>query len=139
MKKIDVITKIELNRLKKPLEHVEFEFSDSEKINPEKIIQGIIKLVRMILHQIDSSPLIMTVSLIKKKTFKVSFYGYQLNDWIQNLSKIYYDYLRKVSPKITGNMSYLMIETSDDVTVEGVLKKVHLHDFKSIFYLFQLD
>ena len=70
MKKIDIITKIELNRLKKPLDQVEFEFSDSDKINPEKIIHGIIKLVRMILHQIDSSPLIMTVSLIKKRPLK---------------------------------------------------------------------
>jgi hypothetical protein len=139
MKKIDVTTKIELNRLKKPLDQVEFEFSDFEKINPEKIIQGVIKLVRMILHELDSSPLIMIVSLNNKKSFKVSFYGYQLKDWIPKLSRIYNDYLRKISPKIKGDMSYLLIETSDDNKVEGVLNKVYLHDFKSIFYLFQLD
>jgi hypothetical protein len=139
MKKIDVTTKIELNRLKKPLDQVEFEFSDFEKINPEKIIQGVIKLVRMILNKIESSPLIMTVSLINKKTFKVSFYGYQLKDWVPNLSEIYTDYLRKVSPKIKGNMSYLLIETSDDIKVDGVQKKVFLHDFISIYYLFKFD
>jgi hypothetical protein len=139
MKKIDVTTKIELNQLKKPMEVVDFMFSGFGKINPEKIIQGVIKLVRMMLHQKDSSPLIMTVSLNNKKTFKVSFYGYQLKDWVPNLSKIYDDYLRKISPKIKGNMTYLLIETSDDIKVDGVQKKVFLHDFISIYYLFKFD
>jgi hypothetical protein len=139
MKKIDLKTKIELNQLKNPLEVVDFIFSDIGKINPEKIIQGVIKLVKMILHQKDSSPLIMIVSLNNKKSFKVSFYGYQLKGWVPNLSKIYTDYLRKVSPKIKGNMTYLLIKTSYDFKVEGVLKKVYLHDFKSIYYLFKFD
>jgi len=139
MKKIDLTTKIELNQLKKPLEVVDFMFSDIGKINPEKIIQGIIKLVRMLLHQKDSSPLIMIVSLNNKKSFTVSFYGYQLMDWVPNLSEIYSDYLRKVSPKIKGNMSYLLIETTEDLVVVGVQKKVYLHDFKSIYYLFRFD
>jgi hypothetical protein len=139
MKKLDLTTKIELNQLKKPLEVVDFTFSDFEKIKPEKIIQGVIKLVRMILHQKDSSPLIMIVSLNNKKTFTVSFYGYQLKDWVSKLGKIYHDYLLKISPKIKGNMTYLLIETSDDIKVDGVQKKVYLHDFKSVFYLFKLD
>jgi hypothetical protein len=139
MKKIDLITKIELNQLKKPMEVVDFIFSVIEKINPEKIILGIIKLVRMLLNRIDSSPLIMIVSLYGTSTYKVSFYGYQLKDWVTKLGKIYHDYLRKVSPKIKGNMTYLLIETSDDIKVDGVQKKVYLHDFKSVFYLFKLD
>ena len=139
MKKIDLTTKIELNQLKKPLEVVDFMFSVIGRINPEKIIQGIIKLVRMILHQLDSSPLIMTVSLNNKKTFTVSFYGYQLKDWITNISKIYNDYLRKISPKIIGYMTYLFIESIDDIKVEGVQKKVYLHDLISIYYLFKFD
>jgi hypothetical protein len=139
MKKIDLTTKIELNQLKKPLEVVDFMFSNIGKINSEKIIQGIIKLVRMLLHQKDSSPLIMIVSLNNKKSFTVSFYGYQLMDWVPNLSEIYSDYLRKVSPKIKGNMSYLLIETTEDLVVMGVQKKVYLHDFKSIYYLFRFD
>jgi hypothetical protein len=139
MKKIDLTTKIELNQLKKPLEVVDFMFSNIGKINSEKIIQGIIKLVRMLLHQKDSSPLIMIVSLNNKKSFTVSFYGYQLMDWVPNLSEIYSDYLRKVSTKIKGNMSYLLIETTEDLVVMGVQKKVYLHDFKSIYYLFRFD
>jgi hypothetical protein len=93
----------------------------------------------MLLHQKDSSPLIMIVSLNNKKSFTVSFYGYQLMDWVPNLSEIYSDYLRKVSPKIKGNMSYLLIETTEDLVVMGVQKKVYLHDFKSIYYLFRFD
>lgn len=123
MKKIDLTTKIELNQLKKPLEVVDFMFSCFGKINPEKIIQGIIKLVRMILHQKDSSPLIMIVSLNNKKSFTVSFYGYQLKDWVTKLGNIYHDYLRKISPKMKGNMTYLLIESSDDIKVDGYIKK----------------
>jgi hypothetical protein len=121
------------------MEVVDFKFSDKGKIKPEKIIQGIIKLVRMLLNRIDSSPLIMIVSLYGTSTYKVSFYGYQLKDWVTKLGKIYHAYLRKISPKIKGNMTYLLIETSDDIKVDGVQKKVFLHDFISIYYLFKFD
>ena len=125
-----------IRRLNLPLEVVNYSFKIKRKKEIERIINGIIKLIKYsTLMVTDSIPLALNVD-IGTDEVSVNVYGYDIQKLLVFISMDFYDYLYKL--ELEGELGFEIIEKENQLKhIDSQL--VFAHDFLCVSYKFKLN
>ena len=125
-----------IRKLRLPLEVVRYTFEIKKKKEIERIINGLIKLIKYSIQMLsDSIPLALNVD-IGTDEVSVNLYGYDLQKLLMFISMDFYDYLYKL--ELEGELGFEIIEKENQLKhIDTPL--VFAHDFLSVNYKFKLN
>ena len=119
-----------------PLEVVNYSFKIKRKKEIERIINGIIKLIKYsTLMVTDSIPLALSVD-IRTDEVSVNLYGYDIQKLLMFISMNFYDYLFKLNHE--GGLRFDIIERENQLKhIDTTL--VFAHNFLHVNYIFKIQ
>lgn len=124
-----------IRRLNLPLEVVNYSFKIKRKKEIERIINGIIKLIKYSTSMVtNSTPLALSVD-IRTDEVSVNLYGYDIQKLLVFISMDFYDYLYKL--ELEGELGFEIIEKENQLKhIDSQL--VFAHDFLCVNYKFRI-
>jgi hypothetical protein len=122
--------------LRLPLEVVRYTFEIKKKKEIERIINGLIKLIKYSIRMVsDSIPLALNVD-IGTDEVSVNLYGYDLQKLLLFISMDFYDYLYKL--ELEGELGFEIIEKENQLKhIDTPL--IFAHDFLHVNYKFKIQ
>jgi hypothetical protein len=139
--KMETFTKTQLinyfliRKLRLPLEVVRYTFEIKKKKEIERIINGLIKLIKYSIRMVsDSIPLALNVD-IGTDEVSVNLYGYDLQKLLMFISMDFYDYLYKL--ELEGELGFEIIEKENQLKHIDV-PLVFVHEFLGVNYKFRI-
>ena len=134
--KTQLINYFLIRKLKLPLEVVRYTFEIKKKKEIERIINGLIKLIKYSIQMVnDSISLALSVD-IGTDEVSVNLYGYDIQKLLVFVSMDFYDYLYKL--ELEGELGFEIIEKENQLKhIDSQL--VFAHDFLCVSYKFKLN
>ena len=125
-----------IRKLRLPLEVVRYTFEIKKKKEIERIINGLIKLIKYSIQMVnDSISLALSVD-IGTDEVSVNLYGYDIQKLLVFISMDFYDYLYKL--ELEGELGFEIIEKENQLKhIDSQL--VFAHDFLCVSYKFKLN
>ena len=133
--KTQLINYFLIRKLRLPLEVVKYTFEIKKKKEIERIINGLIKLIKYSIQMLsDSIPLALNVD-IGTDEVSVNLYGYDLQKLLMFISMDFYDYLYKL--ELEGELGFEIIEKENQLKHIDV-PLVFVHEFLGVNYKFRI-
>jgi len=134
--KTQLINYFLIRKLRLPLEVVKYTFEIKKKKEIERIINGLIKLIKYSIQMLsDSIPLALNVD-IGTDEVSVNLYGYDLQKLLLFISMDFYDYLYKL--ELEGELGFEIIEKENQLKhIDTPL--IFAHDFLHVNYKFKIQ
>ena len=133
--KTQLINYFLIRKLRLPLEVVRYTFEIKKKKEIERIINGLIKLIKYSIRMVsDSIPLALNVD-IGTDEVSVNLYGYDLQKLLMFISMDFYDYLYKL--ELEGELGFEIIEKENQLKHIDV-PLVFVHEFLGVNYKFRI-
>ena len=133
--KTQLINYFLIRKLRLPLEVVKYTFEIKKKKEIERIINGLIKLIKYSIRMVsDSIPLALNVD-IGTDEVSVNLYGYDLQKLLMFISMDFYDYLYKL--ELEGELGFEIIEKENQLKHIDV-PLVFVHEFLGVNYKFRI-
>ena len=134
--KTQLINYFLIRKLRLPLEVVKYTFEIKKKKEIERIINGLIKLIKYSIRMVsDSIPLALNVD-IGTDEVSVNLYGYDLQKLLMFISMDFYDYLYKL--ELEGELGFEIIEKENQLKhIDTPL--IFAHDFLHVNYKFKIQ
>ena len=133
--KTQLINYFLIRKLRLPLEVVRYTFEIKKKKEIERIINGLIKLIKYSIQMLsDSIPLALNVD-IGTDEVSVNLYGYDLQKLLMFISMDFYDYLYKL--ELEGELGFEIIEKENQLKHIDV-PLVFVHEFLGVNYKFRI-
>jgi hypothetical protein len=134
--KTQLINYFLIRKLRLPLEVVRYTFEIKKKKEIERIINGLIKLIKYSIRMVsDSIPLALNVD-IGTDEVSVNLYGYDLQKLLLFISMDFYDYLYKL--ELEGELGFEIIEKENQLKhIDTPL--IFAHDFLHVNYKFKIQ
>ena len=133
--KTQLINYFLIRKLRLPLEVVKYTFEIKKKKEIERIINGLIKLIKYSIQMLsDSIPLALNVD-IGTDEVSVNLYGYDLQKLLMFISMDFYDYLYKL--ELEGELGFEIIEKENQLKHIDV-PFVFVHEFLGVNYKFRI-
>jgi len=139
--KMETFTKTQLinyfltRKLRLPLEVVTYSFKIRRKKEIERIINGLIKLIKYSIQMVDDSISLALNVDIGTDEVSVNLYGYDIQKLLMFISMDFYDYLYKL--ELEGELGFEIIEKENQLKhINSQL--VFAHEFLSVNYKFRI-
>ena len=124
-----------IRKLRLPLEVVRYSFEIKKKKEIERIINGLIKLIKYSIQMVnDSISLALSVD-IGTDEVSVNLYGYDIQKLLVFVSMDFYDYLYKL--ELEGELGFEIIEKENQLKHIDV-PLVFVHEFLGVNYKFRI-
>jgi len=122
-------------KLRLPLEVVTYSFKIRRKKEIERIINGLIKLIKYSIQMVDDSISLALNVDIGTDEVSVNLYGYDIQKLLMFISMDFYDYLYKL--ELEGELGFEIIEKENQLKhINSQL--VFAHEFLSVNYKFRI-
>ena len=133
--KTQLINYFLIRKLRLPLEVVKYTFEIKKKKEIERIINGLIKLIKYSIQMLSESIQLALNVDIGTDEVSVNLYGYDLQKLLMFISMDFYDYLYKL--ELEGELGFEIIEKENQLKHIDV-PLVFVHEFLGVNYKFRI-